>query len=234
MNEKCLKCGVLLKKKYSQQKFCSIACSNRNNLNNKIFFKKSLTYSEELAELFGILLGDGSVEKYYVKIYLNMIADKGYAQNVIKLIKIALPGIKPTVHIRKNRGTEEIQISSVDVCNYFKLIGFNPKNRSVPCWITEKESFTKRTIRGLFDTEGSIGVKRFEGKNGSYVYKQLTFTNTNKNILEFIRNSLCLLGFSPTKSFRYNLYISNKKDIARYFKVIGTSNPKLEKKMEIT
>ena len=96
-----------------------------------------------------------------------------------------------------------------------------------------KEKFTKRTIRGLFDTEGSVGIKRFQGKNGLYVYKQLTFTNTNKNILKFIESGLTKLDFSPTKNAKKNIYLSNVKDIKKYFEIIGTSNPKLVKKAKM-
>ncbi|MCC7160498.1 hypothetical protein IT399_02150 [Candidatus Nomurabacteria bacterium] len=233
MNKKCARCKIEFDNKYPKQKFCSILCSNRHNLNHKNIFKKPSRYSNELAELFGILLGDGSVEKYYVKIYLNMIADKGYTRNITRLITSALPGVKPSIHIRKERGTEEVQISCTDVCDYFKSLGFNPQKRIVPGWITENQTFTKRTLRGLFDTEGSIGIKRFVGKNNLHIYKQLTFTNKNKDILQFVVNSLSNLGFSPTKTSRYNIYISNRKDIERYFNLIGTSNPKLEKKMKI-
>ena len=233
MNKKCAYCGNLFEKKYNKQKFCSISCSNRYNLNHKTNFKKPLKYSEELAELFGILLGDGSVTKYYVKIYLNMKADKGYPQNLEKLLKKALPGIKSTIHIREKRGTEEVQVSSREVCDYLKSIGFNPKKRYIPKWITSKKEFIKRTVRGLFDTEGSIGIKRFHGKHGLYVYKQLTFTNTNKNILKFIESSLADLGFSPTKNSKKNIYLSNAKDIKKYFEIIGTSNPKLVKKTKM-
>lgn len=233
MNATCLQCKICFEKKYLLQKFCSILCSNRHNLNNKINFKKPKKYSNELAELFGILLGDGSVTKYYVKIYLNVTADKGYSRNIVKLIKAVFPTAKPTLYIRENRGTEEIQISSTDISNYFRLIGFDPKKREIPTWITENTNFVKRTVRGLFDTEGSIGFKYFKGKNNLLIYKQLTFTNTNENIKKFVRKSLDQFGFSPTKGTKNNIYISNKKDIEKYFQIIGTSNPKLEKKRKI-
>lgn len=190
-------------------------------------------YSKELAEFFGILLGDGGVEKYFIRIYLNMKADKGYAPNVLKLIQYSLPQIKVSLFLRQKRGTEEIQISSKDACDYLRSIGFDPKNRIVPDWIIKNKEFTKACIRGLFDTEGSIGIKYFNGKNGIYTYQQLTFTNKNVGLLSFIEKGLKKLGFSPTKNSKANIYISNKKDIEKYFNTIGTSNPKLAKKLKI-
>jgi hypothetical protein len=215
--------------KYKKQTFCSSICSNRYNLNNKKNVSLPIKYTPELAEFFGILLGDGSVTQYYTKVYLNLIADDGYDKRIISLIKKIFPKIKICIMERPKRGTREIQISSRQVSDYFIKIGFYPKIRSIPKWISKNKLFTEYAIRGLFDTEGSIGMKKFNSKNGIVLYKQLTFTNKNKPLLEFIEHSLCKFGYSPTKNSKSNIYISNKKDIDRYFKEIGTSNPKLEK-----
>ncbi len=233
METNCGYCLAKFTKKYSAQKYCSQACSNRFNLNNKVLFTGPKIKSVELAELFGILLGDGSVEKYFVKIYLNMIADKGYSKNILKILEVSLPKTRVSIRFRSSSGTEEIQISSKDACDYIRSIGFNPKKREVPRWITNKKKFTIATVRGLFDTEGSIGIKYYKSKNGVKIYKQLTVTNSNKSILSFLENSLVQLGFTPTKNSKKNIYISNKKDIEKYFQIIGTSNPKLEKKMKM-
>lgn len=230
---RCKFCNKNFSSKYKKQIFCSIQCSNRKNLNNKKTVTLPTTHTIELAEFFGILLGDGSVTKYYTRVYLNLIADKGYEKVVIHLIKKLFSNTKICLMERPKRGTREIQISSIEVCNYFKKIGFIPEVRSIPSWIIENPLFIKATIRGLFDTEGSIGFKKFVGKNGTYIYKQLTFTNKNKPLLDFMQNSLENLNYTPTKNSSRNIYISNKKDIERYFKEIGTSNPKLEKKMKM-
>jgi hypothetical protein len=190
-------------------------------------------YNSELAEFFGILLGDGSVTRYYTRIYLNLIADKGYEKKIIYLIKKLFLDINICLMNRPKRGTKEIQISSKEVSDYLVKVGFIPKIRSVPGWITKRRSFVKATLRGLFDAEGSIGIKYYKSKKGLRIYKQLTFTNSNKNLLTFVENNLKNLGFSPTKNSKRNIYISNNKDIKKYFAMIGTSNPKLEKKMKI-
>lgn len=233
MEKKCLNCKKSFYNRNPKSKFCSITCSNRYHLNNKSDFKKPKKYSSELAEFFGILLGDGSVTKYYARIYLNMKADSGYSDNISTLIKKIFPKTRISIKIRESRGTEEIQLSSKDLCDYITLIGFDPKVRKIPRWITNNKAFIFATIRGLFDTEGSIGIKKYKTKNEVHVYKQLTFTNKNINILNFVVKSLKDLGFSPTKNPNRNIYISNKKDIEKYFKIIGTKNPKLEKKFKI-
>ncbi len=214
------------------QVFCSIICANRFNLNNKSDISFPKNFSNEMAEFFGILLGDGGVEKYFVRVYLNRKADKGYPQKVMMLIQGLFPGVKVTCLDRPNRGTEEVQVSSIALCNYLREIGFNPKLRTIPDWITSNTEFTKAAMRGLFDTEGSIGVKIYRGKRGVSIYKQLTVTNINKNILCFLEQGLKKLGYQPTKNSEKNIYISNRKDIERYFLEIGTSNPKMKRKFD--
>lgn len=232
MEKRCRNCNALFSVRYRTQIFCSIACANRFNLNNKSRVSVPKEFSKELAEFFGILLGDGGVTKYFVRIYLNRKADKGYPKRLMILIRKIFPKIKVTRSDREKRGTEEIQISSVDVCRYLWEIGFDPKSRIIPLWIVNDIEFTKATIRGLFDTEGSIGVKFYHGRKGVRVYKQLTVTNKNKNILRFLEQGLRDLGYRPTKNSEKNIYISNRKDVEKYFREIGTRNPKLKKKFD--
>lgn len=232
MKIKCKFCGSVFQKNYNLQKFCSVSCANKYNLNHKNQVKLP-RINKNLAELFGILLGDGSVTQYYAKIYLNRIADIEYVPFIKKLCTKLFPGASVTCRNRINLGTVEIQISSKDVCDYLRKIGFNAKERKIPAWIIANKQFLKFTIRGLFDTEGSVGIKYFKGKTGNYLYKQLTVTNKNKNILGFLEKYLSKFGYKPTKNLRNNIYISNKKDILGYLSDIGSSNPKIIFKIKI-
>ena len=232
MNTQCKFCNKVFPPRYKNQIYCSVLCSNRFNLNNKRPAIIPRKQSKELAELFGILLGDGSITKYYVKIYLNRIADKKYYPYIIKLSRKLFPNIPVTHKHRIQKGTTEIQISSKDVCDYLKSVDFDPKIRYVPFWIIKNINFIKATIRGLIDTEGSVGIKYFKGKKSNRMYKQLTFTNKNKFILQFMEKSLEKLGYRPTKSSNKNIYISNRKDITKYLDEIGSNNPKIIRKIE--
>lgn len=229
----CKFCYNLFKKQYGSQKFCSLVCSNRFNLNNKKYAVLPKKYSADLAEFFGIMLGDGSLTKYYLKVYLNRINDKNYVPFVVKLVQSLFPEKFISSIDCPRRGTNEIQISSTDITSYIQRIGFNPKTRKIPDWIRSNKNYSIATLRGLFDTEGTVGFKYFRGKRGNYFYKQLTVTNTNDNILTFVEEKLCELGFGNIKRSNHNIYISNKTDIAMYAKMIGSSNPKLTKKLEI-
>lgn len=231
MDAICILCTENFIKNDRRQKFCSLICANRFNLNNKNKSILPSDYSSDLAELIGILLGDGSVTKYFVKVHLNRVADRGYEKYVVKLCKKLFGNKVITLRDVTNEGTNQIQISSIDVCDYLRGAGFDPKIRKIPSWIEENDDFTRACIRGLFDTEGSVGVKYFQGKNGLYIYKQLTFTNSNTHILQFIERCLRLYGYKPTRNSKTNIYISNRVDIARYQEEIGSSNPKMIRKL---
>ena len=231
MRARCFFCKHLFTKKYSAQRFCSITCSNRYNLNGKVAVITPRNYDNNLAEFFGILLGDGSTTEYFTRVYLNRVADKPYASFVTNLAKQLFPNIPVRRREKVDNGTIEIQISVRGVGDYLRKTGFNPKTRKVPVWITKNQEFSISTMRGLFDTEGSVGIKFFHGKKGNYFYKQLTVTNTNKNILNFLRKTLSSLGFHPTRTRNKNIYISNRKDIYKYMNIVGSHNPKLIKRL---
>jgi len=153
MESSCRFCGAKFKKKYEAQIYCSLPCSNRANLNGKnndVILPKR--YSSDLAEFIGILLGDGTVSKYFVQIYLNMVADKEYTKYVLRLSKKLFPKAAVTSRTDIKRGTTDIQISTRMVCDYLKNIGFKPKNKVVPHWVKSRKGYIKAVLRGLFDT----------------------------------------------------------------------------------
>lgn len=227
MEIKCKFCNKVFFPKNKIQIFCSLTCSNRCNLNNKNIVEIPSQYSIDLAELFGILLGDGSVNKYYAKIWVNAKLEREYAPFIKKLAERLFPGAPVTFQENQKDYTIGIQISSKDACDYLRDIGFDPKTRIVPLWITRNVDYSKAAIRGLFDTEGSVGIKYYKGKSGNFFYKQLTVTNKNDNILNFLEKYLEIYEYHPTKNSKKNIYISNSEDIKKYLNDIGSHNPKL-------
>ena len=233
LKHRCSYCKKQFTSRSSLRKYCSLTCSNRANRNNSKSVSLPKSKSAELAELFGILLGDGSVAQYYSRIYLNRIADAEYWPYVRDLCIRLFPGATVSAIDRPKRGTREIQISSKSVSTYLVKCGFDPKIRSVPNWISSNKGKSKRCIRGLVDTEGTVGIKRYTGVQREHIYAQLTFTNKNKNLLSFIESKLMQFGYSPTRNSRKNIYISNARDIQRYMLEIGSSNPKFAKKLAL-
>jgi len=70
-------------------------------------------------------------------------------------------------------------------------------------------------------------------KGVTYQHMGLAFTNYDKNILSFVKESLESLGFHPTHTRTHNVFLRRKKEIDLYFKLVGSSNEKHAKKYAI-
>lgn len=241
-NSKAAKIGAAKRKKINNNYLFTPEQRRRSKLKrfrnlkkgNFVRPKKSIA----LAEFIGIWLGDGSCSRKTTSIYLNSIADKYYIPFVIGLIRNLFHIQKATsikiVPKKGNTGLEhcsEIRVFSkwlVDFLSSMGLIRKEPK--MIPKWIYRNNIYSKACVRGLFDTEGCVGFKKFAGKNGKYLYKQLIFTNSNENLLYFVYKSLKNLDFRPTPASKKNIYISNKKDIKRFVEIIRPHNPKIKQR----
>lgn len=227
--QKCLWCKRLFQPKYRIQKFCSEVCANRHNV--PTLKKVSLpSHSTRLAELVGIVLGDGSLTKYQLGIYLNKIVDSKYVPLVANLIVKLFPEVKVNYGYFTARGDVRLYVNSIQVVNFFKEMGIVSGKPKVPDWIFLKNEYKIACLRGLVDTEGCIGFKSYYGKKFISLYRQLTFTSLNIILLNFVVETLNELGFKCTQSRIKNIYLSNDEEIDKYRKLIRFHNPKLEEK----
>lgn len=227
--QNCPFCYHAFKRKYPTQRFCSENCANKYNRNGL----KQITLpakSEDLAEFIGILLGDGDLTQYQVTVTLNTDADKDYIPYVFSLIRKVFPQLTPTINDRKTECCTKIRFSSRIAVDFFKDMGVRSGKPLVPKWIYGKQTYLLACLRGLIDTEGSIGFKIYQSNTTQNVYRQLIFTNRNPVLLTFATDVLNLLGFHCTQSKIKNIYISNDFDIDRYRSIIGFHNPKLEQR----
>lgn len=228
----CLFCGKEYIKRARKYNFCSVICSNSFNKNGLIDIKLP-PENEELAEFVGILLGDGYVSKYQTSVILNSIADKDYILYVVNLISKLFPKVKISLIKRKNDKALDIRFNSIIISKYFIEMGIVANNKIIPQWILNDNNFKIACLRGLFDTEGSISFKVYEGKEKVSVYKQLNFRNTNSEIIVFARDALISLGFDPTMTLKHSIYLSNNISIANFREKVGFNNPKLYLRSEV-
>lgn len=221
----CLYCKKEYRKRENKRIFCSIICSNRSHRNGlKLIVLPE--HSEQLAELIGICLGDGTAWGHQVSITLNSIADKKYIPHVKSLAEQLFPGVTVSL-IKRKVNAVDVRITSKIVTEFLKENGIVSHAKSIPQWIIDNPRYVNACIRGLFDTEGSISFKIYESRKGLSLYKQLTFRNTNSTLIKFVRDNLLILGLRPTMTLNRSLHISNNKSIQAFCQTIGFSNPKL-------
>ena len=228
----CKNCGAAFKRRNKNQIFCSLSCSSRYRKQNLKIVTLPV-YSEKLAELVGMLLGDGFVNKYQVGVTLNSVADKEYIQVTKLLFSDLFDCLEVYVKPRRGQGCTDVGVCSRTVVLFFTQMGIVSGKPYVPSWIFSQPSYVYACVRGLIDTEGCVQFKKYEGKIKKSVYRQLVFTNKNPVLLKFVYDSLLKLGLKPTNTAKKNIYLSNDSAIDTYRSFVGLHNPKLEAKSRV-
>jgi|SRR3989339_161261 len=198
--------------------------------------------NEKLAELFGILTGDGYInyypkrQAYVVEVCGNSIKDGNYLKGHFSKLTLQLFNFNLKFYYHKSQNVIRARILSKDIFNHINSLGFPAGFKGeiiTPEWILEDEKLFKQYIKGLFDTDGHLCLKNKEGKK----YPVIGITSKSKSLLEPIRNFLLSKGISSylgthnskTKnkdsfSIVNRIQISGKKNIKLFFDLIGSNN----------
>ncbi|MFO0704537.1 MAG: LAGLIDADG family homing endonuclease [Candidatus Andersenbacteria bacterium] len=182
------------------------------------------TYSPELAEFIGILLGDGHLTSTQVTVTLGK-KEKRYAEYVADLIK-SIFRIYPAI-IKNLDGDLTVYFGSTAVVRWFLEMGLvHNKVRSqvdVPAWCFSKRTFIRSVLRGLIDTDGSVYTLRHG--------VQISFCNRSYPLLKSARLMMQQLGLRPSKISCYKVYLTRQKDLGNYLRQVGFSNRKHLKRL---
>ena len=184
--------------------------------------------SELLAELFGILLGDGHINNKGIRVTGNILEKYHYLY--IKEIIKKLFGLESRIYTSyTNKNTIILNVYSTKLVNFLTREGLTlgnkiKNNASFPKWIFTDEKYIFAALRGLLDTDGGIYLKQKD-------YKRifLEFQTNSKKISEDIINLLKKVGFSPSKRDSrgaFNIRVQNQNEVHAFFKKAGSSNPK--------
>ena len=124
----------------------------------KVFLKPP--YSEKLAELVGILLGDGAISNYQVRVSLDRNVDRQYATFVRNLMHDLL-GERPSFMERSEDNTIALTISGAGLVEVLEQIDLRRGNKvahqvDFPKWVRSRRSYQIACVRGLFDTDGGL------------------------------------------------------------------------------
>lgn len=182
----------------------------------------------KLAELIGVLLGDGSISLRQVRIYLNPKKDKPYANYLRNTIK-ELFGIEVSSSERVAESTLVLTMNSTKLVHFLNKqslpVGDKIKQGiRVPDWIWDHKEWQRACLRGLFDTDGCTYIDLHKYKNKIYGHACIAFTSDSKNLLQDIHRSLINLGYTPTISIRRNILLRRENEVFRFFKDIKPNN----------
>jgi len=182
-------------------------------------------YSEGLAEFIGIMCGDGHISKTQVVINLGSKELK-YAEYIKSLFKKVFGEELKSCNTKE--GYLNLYIGYVELISFLKKMGLvsnKVKNQlGVPRWIFNNPDFMKGFIRGFFDTDGSVYKLRWGN--------QISFCNHSLRLLKDTRNILQQLGFLPSRISIYNMYLTRRQNLVKFYNEIGSNNPKKLKRLE--
>lgn len=185
-----------------------------------------------LAEFCGIVLGDGGITKNQVTISLNKETDAEYTLLVAKMIE-KLFGVKPSIYKRKDKLVNDVVVSRSNLVKFcVEILGLKQGHKikqqiDIPEWIKKEKKYYIACIRGLVDTDGCVFTHSYIVGGKMYHYKKLSFTSMSNPLLHSVHKILRSLGFSSHITHQgQDVRLDRVADTKKYFKIIGTSNPK--------
>jgi len=184
--------------------------------------------SPQLAELVGIILGDGNLTEHFVSVTLNLRHERDYAEFVAYLFRELFEiEIAPQPEVIKV--TYTVRASSVRLVEFLKGLGLHPGNKveqqvSVPAWILDAEDWVRACVRGLMDTDGGPYPHRYEAGGKMYRYVKLNFSNHSRRLLGDMETMLHRLGFTPAGDGQTKVVLNRQEEVLRYYTEVGTHN----------
>jgi len=191
--------------------------------------------SKDLAEFVGIVLGDGGITQYQTRISFHSIDEKKYSKFVADLIK-GLFAVPIGIHYDKNDLEFDLVISRSELVRFctekLELKQGNKIKRQIdiPEWIKRNRGYAIACLRGLIDTDGCIFTHCYKVNGKLYSYKKLAFTSYSKPLRQSVFNILKENGLNPRFAQRKDVRLDSIEDMRKYFRVIGSHNPKLLKR----
>jgi hypothetical protein len=178
---------------------------------------QALERNGDLAELIGVVLGDGHLSKFPRTEELSIFSNsnnKGFVKRYTHLMEKVF-GRKPANTKHGKTNCTRIRLYQKNIQSRLG-VPYSPRGHRwirVPDWILNDESFIVRYLRGLYEAEGSHCVHE---KTSTY---KVFFTNMNVSMLRNVYMLVKGLGFHPHRS-KYDIQLSRKEEVYRFLNLI--------------
>lgn len=199
------------------------------NNETKVFI---LQENSKLAEMIGIILGDGNTyydkgKKYLLRISSNRVEEKKYRHYTKELMKDIFK-VTPKPYEKSDRKGTDLVIYNKSIVEGLIEKGIIPgdkvKNQvKVPNWIKKKEIHKIGCLRGLFDTDGSVYLRNTQKSFG------LNFKNGSFPLVKDFNDMCESMGIETQKIPKPKIY--QNPDTKEEFKTYQVS---IENKFEIS
>lgn len=178
---------------------------------------KDFKKSKDLAELIGVIWGDGNIEKFPRTERLVISGDYAkysfidrYAEMVEKIFDK-----KPTVmksnqtnavriSIYQNKISERLEVPTGSKF-LFKIV--------LPKWIKENKTYLIYFLKGLYEADASLSYHK-----KTYTHN-FCFSNVNQSLLDVVEDSLVGFGFHPERRINA-VRLRRKLEVEKFAKMI--------------
>ena len=172
----------------------------------------ALVKNGDLAELIGIVLGDGHIHKHERCESLRIVGDAkkmGFVDRSAALV-YSVFGKQPKVANRKS--SDGVNITFYEK-NISKRLNIPTGSRAqyeftLPPWIERSKKYKIRFLRGLYEAEGSLSHSP-----ATYTHKFI-FANMNKYLLDLVARLVRELGFTVYVSAK-QVQVSRKAEVQK-------------------
>lgn len=171
----------------------------------------------DLAELIGVVLGDGHIRKYPRTEELSIFSNsnnKGFVKRYSSLIE-KIFNKKPVCTLHSSKNCIRIRIYQKNIQKRL-FVPYSPRAKLeivIQGWILSNKQYIVRYLRGLYEAEGCFCVHK-----GTSTYKML-FSNRNVSMLKNVFFLVKKLGFHPHSS-KDQIQISRKNEVYKFKKLI--------------
>lgn len=192
--------------------------------------------NEEICEFIGAFIGDGYMGNYGKRKNQFVIGfagdqklDKDYFKNfMVPLLLRNFPKINSHIYYRKDENTIVLRIYSKKLFKIMESFGFlgglKTSTMRIPEIINRSNNyFIKATLRGIFDTDGSI----YFDKRSAYKthYPRVELHLHNPNLIKEVNLLLRTFDIKVNMNQKYSrIQINGHKNVKDFIDKIGFSN----------
>jgi hypothetical protein len=201
----------------------------------------------KLAELIGILLGDGSIGIYncradcktktYYRVKVTLNSDEIKYAEYIRRLFVELFCLEPKIRFKKTEKVCEVLIFKKEVVEFFTIVvGLKlapKKGRAIIPNYYLGNKLELDILRGLFDTDGCIVLRK--GKyRGFYPVLELKmcFSPMQSQVVDILCRRRFKFGVYKLERDKIKIQINGRAQFEKWVKEIGFHNPKNIEKTE--
>jgi len=192
--------------------------------------------SINLAECVGIILGDGNITDYQLKVYLDRVVDYEYADYVRQLFNTVF-GEYPHVSENTRDNTLVLVISGASLIDRLHEVGLHKGNKikkqvDFPPWIWERNEYQISCVKGLIDTDGGLYFHKHWTNGIKYRNLGLCFTSWSKPLIKSVGEVLKINEIKYSVDNFQRIYVYSFNAIETYARIFGSSNTKFHNKLQ--